>query len=96
MPPAELEAVLISHPQIDDAAVIGIPDDEAGELPMAFVVRRGDLKTEEVCKFVEKHLAPYKKLKGGVKFVDKIPKSGNGKILRRELKQKELKERCIK
>ena len=60
---------------------------------MAFVVSRGEITADEVAKFVEKHVAPYKKLKGGIKFVEKIPKSGSGKILRRELKKNELKER---
>lgn len=62
---------------------------------MAFVVRRNDIASEEVYNFVEKHVAPYKKLKGGIKFIDKIPKSRSGKILRRELKKNELKERGI-
>ncbi|XP_029207684.2 surfactin synthase subunit 1-like [Acropora millepora] len=90
VPPAELEALLVSHPDIQDAAVVGVPDVEAGELPMAFVVRKpnaalteGDVKT-----FVDENVAPYKKLRGGVEFIDEIPRSLSGKILRRELKDR--------
>ena len=83
--PAELEALLISHPKIEDAAVIGIADEEFGELPKAFIVAK-DLNEQEVQTFVEKNLAAYKKLRGGVEFVDVIPKSAIGKILRRMLK----------
>ncbi|KAL9952230.1 hypothetical protein ACROYT_G039452 [Oculina patagonica] len=95
VPPAELEALLISHPNIDDVAVIGVPDLEAGELPKAFVVRRGDVTSEEIMKFVAKKVLPQKKLRGGVEFIDQIPKSPSGKILRRELRNRE-KERLRK
>ena len=88
VPPAELEALLISHPNIDDAAVIGVPDVESGELPKAFVVRHGELTSEDVIKFVARHVPPHKKLRGGVEFVDQIPKSASGKILRRELRSR--------
>ena len=93
VPPAELEALLITHPDIEDAAVIGLPNIEAGELPMAFVVRKADatLTERDVELFVDENVAPYKKLRGGVEFIDEIPKSLSGKILRRELKDK-LKE----
>ena len=90
VPPAELEAILLSNPKIADAAVIGIPDYEAGELPKAFVVELEDITEEEVINFVASKVGPHKKLRGGVEFVDKIPKSASGKILRRELRQKEL------
>ncbi|KAL9952228.1 hypothetical protein ACROYT_G039450 [Oculina patagonica] len=89
VPPAELEAILISHPNIDDVAVIGVPDRKAGELPKAFVVRRGNVTSEAIMEFVAKRVAPQKKLRGGVEFVDKIPKSASGKILRRFLRKKE-------
>jgi len=85
--PAELEAVLTSNPKIGDAAVIGIPDDEAGEVPMAFVVLAPEqtLSEEEVKAHVAEHLAHYKHLHS-VSFVDSIPKSPSGKILRRLLR----------
>jgi acyl-CoA synthetase (AMP-forming)/AMP-acid ligase II len=81
--PAELEALLLEHPQIADAAVIGRPDEEAGEIPVAFVVAEG-LEPDAVLSFVADRVAPYKRLRG-VEFVDAIPKSASGKILRREL-----------
>ena len=89
VPPAELEALLITHPNIDDVAVIGVPDLEAGELPKAFVVRRGNVTSEEIKKFVAQKVLPQKKLRGGVEFVDQIPKSPSGKILRRMLRTQE-------
>ncbi|CAL1405775.1 unnamed protein product [Linum trigynum] len=88
VPPAELEALLQSNPKIADAAVIPYPDDDAGQIPMAFVVRKpGSQLTEaEVMDFVAKQVAPYKKIRR-VAFVNSIPKSPAGKILRRELVQ---------
>ncbi|XP_071494141.1 uncharacterized protein [Diadema antillarum] len=87
VPPAELEALLLTHPKISDAAVIGVPDEEAGELPKAYIVRVGEELTEsDVVEFVAGKVAPYKKLRGGVEFVATIPKSASGKILRRILK----------
>ncbi|KAL9952223.1 hypothetical protein ACROYT_G039444 [Oculina patagonica] len=89
VPPAELEALLITHPNIDDVAVIGVPDLKAGELPKAFVVRRGEVTPDEIIKFVAGRVAPYKRLRGGVEFIDQIPKSPSGKILRRHLRNRE-------
>ena len=88
VPPAELEEVLITHPNVDDVAVVGVPDVEAGELPKAFVVRRGNVTAEEIEEFVATKVSPHKKLRGGVEFVDQIPKSPSGKILRRLLNRK--------
>lgn len=87
VPPAELEALLVTHPDITDAAVIGVPDDAAGELPKAFVVRRpgSDITEEAVREFVAGQVATYKQLRL-VEFIDEIPKSASGKILRRELR----------
>lgn len=85
--PAELEQLLQSHPKILDAAVIPYPDEEAGQVPMAVVVRqpKSNLGESEVMDFVAKQVAPFKKIRR-VAFVDSIPKSAAGKILRRELK----------
>jgi acyl-CoA synthetase (AMP-forming)/AMP-acid ligase II len=84
--PAELEDILRSHPDIEDAAVVGVPDDRWGEVPRAFVVpRRPDISEEDVKNFVAAKVSEYKQLKGGVQFLTAIPKSPSGKILRRQL-----------
>jgi acyl-CoA synthetase (AMP-forming)/AMP-acid ligase II len=86
--PAELEAVLVTHPCVADAAVIPSPDEEAGEVPKAFVVLRAEASAEELMEFVAERVAPYKKIRF-VEFVEQIPKSPAGKILRRVLKERE-------
>ena len=98
--PAELEAHLLSHPAVSDCAVIQVPDDAAGEVPKAFVVRTkesgakpAEHVTREIAKHVEDHKARHKWLKGGIEFVDVIPKSPSGKILRRLLRDKEKEAR---
>lgn len=85
--PAELEALLLTHPRIADAAVIGVPADDGEEVPKAFVVRQAgaELGDEDVMVFVAEHAAPFKRVRF-VEFVDAIPKSASGKILRRELR----------
>jgi acyl-CoA synthetase (AMP-forming)/AMP-acid ligase II len=85
--PAELEAILLGHAEIGDCAVIGQPDDEAGERPIAFVVRRaGSVITEEaVMAHLAGQVATYKRL-AAVRFTDTIPKTASGKILRRHLR----------
>jgi acyl-CoA synthetase (AMP-forming)/AMP-acid ligase II len=88
VPPAELEALLLTHPQVADAAVIPCQDDEAGEIPKAFVVLRGEATATELIDFVATRVASYKKIRR-LEFIDKIPKSASGKILRRVLVQQE-------
>ncbi|KAK7863109.1 hypothetical protein R5R35_001997 [Gryllus longicercus] len=89
VPPAELEAILLTHPSIKDAAVIGVPDIEAGELPRAFVVKQPGavLSEDHVIDFVASQVSPAKRLHGGVKFISEIPKNPTGKILRRVLRE---------
>ncbi|KAF5305716.1 hypothetical protein FQR65_LT21021 [Abscondita terminalis] len=86
VPPAELEAVLLKHPKIADAAVIGIPEEIVGEIPLAFVVKIGDVSEIEIQDFVAKELSPEKHLRGGVRFVENIPRNLSGKILKRVLR----------
>jgi acyl-CoA synthetase (AMP-forming)/AMP-acid ligase II len=88
VPPAELEALLLTHPNVTDCAVIPCPDDEAGEVPKAFVVLRGEATPRELMDFVAARVAPHKKIRS-VEFIDQIPKSASGKILRRVLVQAE-------
>lgn len=83
--PAELETILLTHPKIKDAAVIGVPNKEAGELPRAFVVRSEDITEQEILNFVADKVAPYKKLRGGIEFLESIPKNVTGKTLRSAL-----------
>jgi len=86
--PAELEAILLSHPAVVDAAVIPCNDDEAGEVPKAFVVLRSEASAEALMEFVAGRVAPHKKIRA-VEFLEQIPKSPSGKILRRVLVEKE-------
>ena len=90
--PAELEAVLVEHPSVQESAVVGVPDEEAGEIPKAFVVLISDQSSNitevELITFVNGKLTGYKKLHE-VEFVETLPKLPSGKILRRELKELE-------
>ncbi|KAK8158103.1 4-coumarate-CoA ligase-like protein [Phyllosticta citrichinensis] len=111
VPPAELEALLLAHPVVADAAVIGVPldyvenndDDDvvgeaAGQVPRAYVVATapeawGSDTADEIVQFVAEQVADYKRLRGGVVFVEKIPRAPSGKILRRELRALAAAER---
>ena len=89
--PAEVEAVLLEHPGVRECGVVGKPDATAGEIPVAFVVLRdgfssGKKREEEICAFVADRLTHYKQPRE-VHFVDAVPKTASGKILRRELKK---------
>jgi acyl-CoA synthetase (AMP-forming)/AMP-acid ligase II len=86
--PAELEALLLSHPAIADVAVIPSPDEEAGEVPKAFVVLKAEATPEAIMDWVAERVSPQKKVRR-VEFVDSVPKSLSGKILRRVLVEQE-------
>jgi acyl-CoA synthetase (AMP-forming)/AMP-acid ligase II len=87
--PAELELILIEHPQVADCAVIGIEDDEAGEVPTAFVVPAGDeIDPGALIEFVAPQVAPYKRIRA-IRIVEQIPRSSSGRILRRMLHEPE-------
>lgn len=99
--PAELEAHLLTHPAVNDCVVIGVPSEREGEVPKAFVVKSPSVGMEEseraltrsICKHVEDHKSRHKWLKGGVEFIDVVPKSPSGKILRRLLRDQEKEKR---
>ncbi|KAI9697638.1 MAG: hypothetical protein M1836_004588 [Candelina mexicana] len=90
--PAELEGLLIIHPKVSDVAVIGVyNEDQATEIPRAYVVpapgvERGKETEDEIVEWLRAKIAKHKRLRGGVRFVDEVPKSASGKILRRLLK----------
>ncbi|VEU33622.1 unnamed protein product [Pseudo-nitzschia multistriata] len=91
--PAELEDLLLGHEDVNDVAVIQIPDEESGELPRAYIVLKDGSDEEkheetksDIYEWVKERVAPYKRLDGGIVFVDSIPKSASGKILRRILR----------
>jgi acyl-CoA synthetase (AMP-forming)/AMP-acid ligase II len=85
--PAELEGLLCEHPSVTDAAVVGVPDDLAGEVPKAFVVARGELDADALMAWVAELVAPHKRIRA-VEVVDQIPKLPSGKILRRMLRDR--------
>jgi acyl-CoA synthetase (AMP-forming)/AMP-acid ligase II len=92
--PAELEALLLTHEGIADAAVIGVYDDDGNEIPKAYVVRQAaapDLTADAVLAHVAERVAPYKKIRR-VEFIGGVPRAASGKILRRELRDRETRE----
>ncbi|XP_055378124.1 uncharacterized protein LOC129609903 [Condylostylus longicornis] len=89
VPPAEIESILLTNPKVKDVGVVGLPDEKSGELPFAFIVKQPnvELNEKEVIDFVAQKTSPAKHLRGGVKFIQEIPKNPSGKILRRKLKE---------
>ena len=87
VPPAELEAVLLRHPDVTDAAVVGLPDEEAGEVPVGYVALRPGATSSpaEILRFVSSQVAGYKQIRR-LEVIEAIPKSPSGKILRRILR----------
>jgi 4-coumarate--CoA ligase len=96
--PAELEALLLNHPDILDAAVIGIEiEDGTNEVPRAYVVAdQKKISAEQIKEYVKKNVAGHKQLRGGVVFLDAIPKSPSGKILRKDLRVLAKREKGAK
>lgn len=98
VPPAELEGILILHPDVDDVAVIGVEDHErATEVPRAYVVPKKSIEAgketeKRIVEWLDKKVASHKRLRGGVRFVAEVPKSASGKILRRMLKERATEE----
>ncbi|XP_060066523.1 probable 4-coumarate--CoA ligase 2 [Ylistrum balloti] len=90
--PTYLESILTSHPAVMEAAIVGIPCDEMGEVPRAHVVSRSRISAEELIKYVNDRVSPFKRLRGGLEFVTEIPKLPSGKILRRKIKDDTLKK----
>jgi acyl-CoA synthetase (AMP-forming)/AMP-acid ligase II len=86
--PAELEAVLLSHPAVADAAVVPLPHEEAGQVPKGYVVLRSQATPEQIMGYVAERVAPYKKLRC-LEIIAQIPKSLSGKILRRQLMERD-------
>ncbi|RZC42636.1 AMP-binding domain containing protein, partial [Asbolus verrucosus] len=87
--PVELENILMQHPAVKEAAVIGIPDERAGEVPLAFIVKHPEKNVTEdkLVRYLNERISVQKRLYGGVKFVDEIPKNSTGKVLRGKLKE---------
>jgi len=98
VPPAELEGLLISHPMVNDVAVVGIYNkDQATEVPRAYITPKPGVEespetVKHITEWLHAKVANHKKLRGGVRFVDEVPKSASGKILRRLLKIKAQEE----
>ncbi|XP_052820330.1 uncharacterized protein LOC128246181 [Mya arenaria] len=92
--PAYLEDIIVKHPDVVDAAVIGIPDPDAGELPRAYVVRQpgSQTTTKDIIQYVHDHVAPHMRLRGGVEFIEEVPRTPSGKIMRRLLK---TRKQCL-
>ena len=93
--PAELEGHLLTHPAVNDCVVIGVPSEREGEVPKAFVVKSANAKGDDdtIIKSIVKHVADnksdYKRLRGGVEFIDVVPKNPSDKILRRLIRDQE-------
>ncbi|KAJ6584757.1 hypothetical protein B0H19DRAFT_1249695 [Mycena capillaripes] len=97
--PAELEGLILNHPDVSDACVVGVPDETSGEVPRAFVVLAEAAKKKDpgpikasIQKYVADRKIKYKHLAGGVEFVPLIPKNASGKILRRILKEQVMEQ----
>lgn len=85
--------MLVTHPLIQEAAIVGLPEEGGSEVPRAYIVADPKkISEEDVKEYVRQNLAPYKQLRGGVRYVDELPKNAIGKILRRELRERAKRE----
>ncbi|HET9738700.1 MAG TPA: hypothetical protein VFP78_11330 [Solirubrobacteraceae bacterium] len=85
--PAELEALLAQHPAVADAAVVAAPDPERGDVPVAFVVARGEVDVDDVRRWANERVAPYKRLRR-IEAIESLPRTPAGKLLRRRLRDR--------
>lgn len=86
--PSELEEIIMGHPGVGDVGVIGVPNERAGEVPMAYIVpRQKNLSADDIHSFLEDRVARHKKLVGGIRFVQELPKNATGKLMRRQLQK---------
>ncbi|KAG7173457.1 4-coumarate--CoA ligase 3-like 5, partial [Homarus americanus] len=92
--PSELEGLILQHPNVVEVGVVGVPDDRLGEVPRAYVVTSAPTTQTEIKEFVEPKLALFKRLAGGVIFINEIPKTATGKLLRKELRKMALTASC--
>ncbi|CAL4062940.1 unnamed protein product, partial [Meganyctiphanes norvegica] len=91
--PSELESELLQHPGVGEVGVVGVPDDRAGELPRAYVIRRDPGVTEQqLIEFMSNRVAPHKRLAAGVRFVESLPKNQTGKLVRQTLKEMAMQD----
>lgn len=88
VPPIELETILLSHPAVKEAAVVGKPDERAGEIPVGFIVRHSgsEVTEQELLDLVSENVSVQKRLYGGIQFVAELPKNSTGKIMKKTLR----------
>lgn len=91
--PSELEDLLRKHEKVSDCAVIGVPSEESGEVPRAYIVpKTKDITEAEIHEYLKPQIATFKQIRGGIEFRSAIPKAPSGKILRRELSEEYKKK----
>lgn len=84
--PTEIEDELLKHPSVTECSVVGVPDQKTGEAPKAFVILKEKATVDDLQKFLAPRLSKHKQLRGGITFVESLPKSESGKVLRKVLR----------